>query len=38
MMKCYIYTGDTQNVEFFFILGVVFWFSLSVPADEGRAF
>jgi len=31
MMKCYIYTGDTQNVEFFFILG--FFGSPSVPAD-----
>ena len=32
MMKCYIYTGDTQNVEFFFILG--FFGSPSVPADK----
>merc|ERR1711962_1726301 len=34
-MKCYIYTGDTQNVEFFFILWVVFFGSpFLFPADE----
>ena len=33
MMKCYIYTGDTQNVECFFILGFFFG-SPSVPAER----